>query len=317
MAHMIEMRDGKAQMAWAGQTPWHGLGTKVPDDLTPEQMLEAAGLDWTVEKIPAYAEVNGKRVDVGHSALVRNVDSKVLDVVSNDWNPYQNSDAFDFFNDFIAAGDMSMHTAGSLKGGQIVWALAKVNDGFSLFNGDNVESYLLFTNPHQYGKSIDVRFTPIRVVCNNTLTLSLNTQAEHLVRVSHRREFVPDTVKEMLGIAKDKLSTYKEMAAFLGSKRYTNENIVEYFTRVFPMTTKTEEKKLSRNANMALEIIDQQPGAEYAPGTFWSAFNTVSFMTDHVLGRSTDTRLQSSWFGYNKTLKNNALELAVEMANAA
>lgn len=311
------MRDGKAQMAWAGQTPWHGLGTKVPDDLTPEQMLEAAGLDWTVEKIPAYAEVNGKRVDVGHSALVRSVDSKVLDVVSNDWNPYQNSDAFDFFNDFIAAGDMSMHTAGSLKGGQIVWALAKVNDGFSLFNGDNVESYLLFTNPHQYGKSIDVRFTPIRVVCNNTLTLSLNTQTEHLVRVSHRREFVPDTVKEMLGIAKDKLSTYKEMAAFLGSKRYTNENIVEYFTRVFPMTTKTEEKKLSRNANMALEIIDQQPGAEYAAGTFWSAFNTVSFMTDHVLGRSTDTRLQSSWFGYNKTLKNNALELAVEMANAA
>lgn len=317
MAHMIEMRDGKAQMAWAGQTPWHGLGTKVPDDLTPEQMLEAAGLDWTVEKIPAFAEVNGKRIDVGHSALVRNVDSKVLDVVSNDWNPYQNADAFDFFNDFIAAGDMSMHTAGSLKGGQIVWALAKVNDGFSLFNGDNVESYLLFTNPHQYGKSIDVRFTPIRVVCNNTLTLSLNTQAEHLVRVSHRREFVPDTAKEMLGIAKEKMSTYKEMAAFLGSKRYTNENIVEYFTRVFPMTTKTEEKKLSRNANMALEIIDQQPGAEYAAGTFWSAFNTVSFMTDHVLGRSTDTRLQSSWFGYNKTLKNNALELAVEMANAA
>ena len=74
---------------------------------------------------------------------------------------------------------------------------------------------------------------------------------------------------------------------------------------------------MSRNANMALEVIDQQPGAEYAPGTFWSAFNTVSFMTDHVLGRSSDTRLQSSWFGYNKTLKNNALELAVEMANAA
>lgn len=317
MTHMIEMRDGKAQMAWAGQTPWHNLGTEVPDDLTPEQMLEAAGLDWTVEKIPAFAEVNNTLVDIGHSALVRSVDSKILDVVSNDWIPYQNSDAFDFFNDFIAAGDMSMHTAGSLKGGQIVWALAKVNDGFSLFNGDAVESYLLFTNPHQYGKSIDVRFTPIRVVCNNTLTLSLNTQAEHLVRMSHRREFVPDTAKEMLGIAKEKLATYKEMAAFLGSKRYTNENIVEYFTRVFPVTTKTEEKKMSRNANMALEVIDQQPGAEYASGTFWSAFNTVSFMTDHVLGRSSDTRLQSSWFGYNKTLKNNALELAVEMANAA
>ena len=230
MAHMIEMVNGKAQMAYAGELPWHGLGTKVPNDLTPAQMLEAAGLDWSVEKIPAFAKVGGKNVNIGQSALVRSSDNQILDVVSNDWNPVQNAEAFDFFNEFVAAGDMEMHTAGSLRDGQIIWGLAKVKESFELFKGDKIDSYLLFSNFHKYGFSTDVRFTPIRVVCNNTLTLSLNSKVERMAKVSHRKEFRPDDVKGMLGIATEKLAKYKDMAQFLGSKRYTEENIVEYFT---------------------------------------------------------------------------------------
>ena len=315
MAHMIEMLDGKASMAWAGETPWHGIGTKVPNDLTPDQMLKAAGLDWRVTPVPAFAEIGGKQVSVGHSALVRDIDNKILDVITDDWIPNQNETAFEFFNDFVAAGEMEMHTAGSLKGGQLVWALAKVKDAFELFNGDTVESYLLFTNPHKYGWSIDVRFTPIRVVCNNTLTLSLNTQSSKIVKVSHRREFDGDVVKETLGVAKEKLAKYKEMAAYLGSKRYNDENIVDYFKRVFPVSG--AKKEMSKNAEIALEIMDQQPGAEFAEGTWWQAFNAVTFMTDHVIGRSADNRLQSAWYGANKNLKTKALETAVEMADAA
>ena len=232
MAHEIEHVNGKAQMAYVGDVPWHGLGVKVPADLTPDQMLEAAGLNWSVEKIPAYAKVGGKQVKIGQSALVRSFDDKILDVVSDDWNPVQNEDAFDFFNEFVAAGDMEMHTAGSLKGGQIVWGLAKVKESFELFKGDQIDSYLLFSNFHKYGFSTDVRFTPILVVCNNTLTLSLNSKVERMVKISHRKAFNPDNVKDMLGIATDKLSKYKEMAAFLGSKKAKNENIVEYFKRI-------------------------------------------------------------------------------------
>ena len=102
MAHMIEMIDGQASMAWAGDLPWHGLGTKVSNDLTPEQMLKAANLDWKVTPVPAFATIDGKQVDIGRSALVRDRDNSVLDVITNDWVPNQNSDAFEFFNDFIA-----------------------------------------------------------------------------------------------------------------------------------------------------------------------------------------------------------------------
>lgn len=319
MAHMVEIIDGVAQMAYAGETPWHGLGTKVPADLSPLQMLDAAGLDWNVDLYPAYADVAGQKIYSGRSVLVRDRDNRVLDTVGDDWKPVQNSDAFQFFNDFVAQGDMEMHTAGSLRDGQIVWALAKVKDSFELFGGDQVDSYLLFTNPHKYGQSIDVRFTPIRVVCNNTLTLSLNQQAKNSVKVSHRQEFDGDRVKEMLGIAKEKLVSYKEMAAHLGSKRYTNESIVEYFQRVFPVLTQKQDskKELSKSAQMALDIMDQQPGAEFAEGSWWQAFNAVTFMTDHVIGRNADNRLQSAWYGANKNLKIKALETAVEMADAA
>jgi len=317
VAHDIEMVNGKAQMAYAGETPWHGLGTQVPADLTPEQMLEAAGLDWEVEKVEAYATVGGRKVSVGRSALVRKSDDKILDVVSNDWNPVQNSEAFEFFNDFIAQGGMEMHTAGSLAGGQIVWALAKVKDSFELFGGDRVDSYLHFTNFHKYGCSTDVRFTPTRVVCRNTLTLSLNSKVERMCKISHRREFNGDDAKLMLGVAADKLAKYKEMAQFLGSKRAKGEDVVEYFKRLWPLGEKAKKVEVARNVTDALSIMDTQPGAEFAQGTWWQAFNAVTYMTDHLVGRSQDSRLTSAWYGHNKGLKVRALETAIEMAEAA
>ena len=316
MAHMIET------IAYAGEVPWHGLGVQVPADLSPAQMLEKAGLDWQVQKVPAFANVGGKQTSVGWSALVRSTDESILSVVSNDWNPVQNHEAFEFFHEYCAAGDMEMHTAGSLRDGQIVWALAKVKESFDLFKGDQVDSYLLFTNPHKFGQSIDVRFTPIRVVCNNTLTLSLGQKSDRSVKKSHRTEFNADDVKEQLGIATGKLAKYKEMAAFLGSKRYNDDSLKDYFNRIFPVLAYNKEKgpqrkDLSKSATRALEIIDTQPGAEYARGSWWQAFNAVTYLTDHEIGRSVDSRLQSAWFGPNKNLKVKALETAVEMAEVA
>lgn len=319
MAHALEMVNGQAQMAYAGETPWHGLGVRVSNDLTPEQMLEAAGLDWSVEAVPLFAEVGDQRLETGHSALIRDRDQRVLDVITNDWNPTQNIEAFEFFNDFVAAGDMSMETAGSLKDGNVIWALAKVSESFELFDGrDRVDAYLLFTNPHQYGKSIDVRFTGIRTVCWNTLTLALQTRSKSVVKVSHRRKFDGDVVKETLGITKDKLGKYKEMAEYLSQRRFDSENIVEYFQRVFPVVgakSGPKKKELSKSAKSALDLhLHAQPGAELGEGTFWQAYNTVTYMIDHVLGRSQDTRLRSAWYGAGSDIKVNALELALEMA---
>ena len=210
---------------------------------------------------------------------------------------------------------MVMDTAGSLKDGKLVWALADVKDGFSLFNGDEVNGYLLFSNPHQYGKAIDIKFVMERVVCNNTLAVALNEQGQPSVRVSHRSEFNAEAVKEILGLGHNKVEKFKEAAEFLGSKRYTDEKLTEFFGVVFGKSTK-EKEDLATRAKDAMALVENQPGDHFAPGTWWNAYNAVTYMTNHKLGRSNDSRLSSVWFGGNAKRNINALDLALEMADA-
>ncbi len=318
MAHMLEMIDGQAQMAYriSKGKPWHGLGVPVEDDMTPLEMMKAAGLDWNVQKVDSFIEFNGKRIPTGQQSLIRETDGKILTQVGPGWNPVQNSEAFEFFTDFVSMGDMMMDTAGSLKDGRLVWALADVREGFSLFGGDEVKGYLLFSNPHQYGKSIDVRFVLERVVCNNTLTIALAEKGQPAVRVNHRSQFNAERVKELLGISHRKTETFKEAAEFLGSKNCNVIQLKDYFGTVFGKSTK-EDKDLSPTAERAMEVLETQPGAEFQKGSWWQALNAVTYLCDHELGRSNDSRLASAWFGGNAKRKVDALNLAVKMAEAA
>ena len=120
------------------------------------------------------------------------------------------------------------------------------------------------------------------------------------------------------------MNTYKEYAEYLGSKRYTVESLIEYYNSVFPRTSdkKVQDKALSidtlsRNARLAYDAIDQQPGAKYAEGSWWQAFNSVTFITDHIQGRNNDNRLYSSWYGQNQLRKKDAMKTALEFADAA
>lgn len=322
--HELEIVDGEAKMAFVGELPWHGLGKSVPADVSPEQMLDAAGLRWDVVKKELFFNSENGPVPTKARALVRSTDNKVLTVVTDNWNPVQNIEAFSFFNDFVAAGDMRMDTAGSLRDGKMVWAMAKLKESFKLFGEDVVEGYLLFSNPHEFGRSIDIRFCFTRVVCMNTMIGALGEDAKHYVKLNHRTKFDGDQVKSVLGVAKDQLAVYKEQAQFLGKKKYSKETIVEYFNRVFPSLTKDEEKTkdlrkipVSRQAEEAMAVLHTQPGAEFARGSWWQAFNTVTYMTDHTLGRTKDSRLSSAWYGINRTRKEKALDMAIKYAEMA
>jgi phage/plasmid-like protein (TIGR03299 family) len=209
-----------------------------------------------------------------------------------------------------------------LKEGKNVFALAKVKESFTILGEDRVDSYLLFSNPHEYGKAIDVRFTPIRVVCNNTLTFSLNSGSKNAVKMNHRSVFNPDMVKEQMGIAHEKFAQYKEMAEFLSTKRFSVESLVAYYNEVFPHTySKGKEVKvvedLTKNAKAAMDVLYTQPGAQLGEGSWWQALNSVTYLTDHQMGRSADSRMQSAWFGQNQNRKLIAVNKAVEFATAS
>lgn len=301
------------------QAPWGGLGVEISNDQTPFQVLEAANLNWEVEKHEMYFLKEGA-VGVGgfiraprKMALVRKTDNKFYDVVSPNWKPLQNETAFEFFREFVDAGDMEMKTAGSLRDGQLVWALARMKDSFQPFVGDVIESYLLLTNPHQFGRSIDVRFTPRRVVSNTTLSISLGSDAGTAIRTSHAQKFDEDKIKSILLRSREALHEYREKAITLGTVRYNLNQVNAFFQEMFPSSN---PEKVSRNAQKAEIVLNNQPGKQFGEGTWWQAFNAVTYVTDHVAGRTADSRLNSAWYGTNKDLKNKALDRAVEYAKA-
>jgi hypothetical protein len=128
-----------------------------------------------------------------------------------------------------------------------------------------------------------------------------------------------------MGLASEKFAQYKEVAEFLASKKFSSKAIIEYYNEVFPRTYQGKKpikintyKDLSANGQDAYAVLETQPGAELgAKNTWWDALNSVTYLTDHKLGRESDSRMASAWFGRNQTRKIKAVELAVEYAEAA
>lgn len=333
MSHQIEFIDGVPQIAYAGEVPWHGFGTEVSPNLSPAEILRAAGLDWEVKLVPLSARYKNTHIATDKKALVRVPNGRnikkptVLTETGGSWHPIQNKDGFEFFDEFVKRGELEMHTAGSLRDGKMVWALAKAKESFALFKKDQVDNYFLFANPHEYGRSALFMTTAIRVVCNNTLTAAIDGAGVYEVstRIHHRKPFDAEEVAKLLGLARQGMKTYEEKAKLLASKSVTREVVDAYLEEVFPNYKKKRAGE-SRQIKIAKAAVDQQPGAEFGAGTMWQAFNAVTFTIDHLLGLdrandeegdAADRRIFNAWFADGARRKTFALDRAVQIAKAA
>lgn len=341
MAHELETNNtaegavGGANMAYVGVEPWHGLGVKLDSGATPDQMMKAAGLDWTVSKQPIYTKHtadDGAVVEKsykGKFALIRDTDGTEFSVVGDTYVPIQNSEAFSFFEAFCKSGQLSMETAGALKGGAHIWALAKTNMALTLPGGDVVNGYILFSSPHLIGEAMNLKFTAIRVVCNNTITMALRGFSNF--RMPHVKAFdasVQSQAATALGLSSGLMDKFKEKAEFLSGKVASEEKVKEFITQVmdpdyFDETISAGKPmdfaRANRPAKKVLEIIETQPGAdlESSKGTWWGALNAVTFFADHKWGNNRDAAMHNAWFGPRASTKAAALDIAVEYAKAA
>ena len=334
MAHNIET------MAWTGDKPWHGLGIEVAPDLTPEEMLKAAQLEGTVTKRPAYTltdpqwheDVGVMQAD-GHHFITRDSDNRILSHCGDDYIPIQNEDIFKFFKKFTQAGHMTMDTAGSLRDGAEIWGLAKIAADFKLAGGDEVKGYLLINQPHVAGKAMTIKFTPIRVVCNNTLTMAL-ADGGAAFRMPHIKEFdtsVQSAAEEALGLSERRVKEFQEQAEFLASKQFKSESLMNYIAELYQPSILVEKAKaanddfiiqehFNKTSELVLSSVDLSPGASMksAKGTWWGALNGATYVEDHQR-RSTavGNSLHSAWFGAAANRKAKALNKALEYAKAA
>jgi phage/plasmid-like protein (TIGR03299 family) len=318
MAHEIEMVGNKASMAYFGETPWHNLGTPLtPDDLYDWQSVcVKSGLDWEAELVPLLTADTQAKVE--HQAVRRKTDGRILGVVGKNYHVLQNREAFQWFQPFLDAKEAALHTAGSLQEGSRVWVLAKMNrDPLIIAPGDEVEKFILLSHGHDGSLAVRVGFTPIRVVCSNTLALAHRADASKLIRVRHSASVVEnlDSIRAVMSLANAEFEATADQYRLLARKSINQADLRRYIKKVL----KVEGDKIStRTMNMMQQITalcEFGRGNDLASvsGTYWTAYNGVNEWLSYNRGHNQQNRLNSLWFGDSANMNKHALETALTM----
>ena len=324
MSHDLAITNGQTAMMYAGETPWHGLGTKLEEPASAAEAISAAGLDYVVQ-LESLTTANGIPVPK-RKAVIRTDSNTVLGVVGNSYQPVQNHQCFGFLDDMVAEGEIRYHTAGALGQGEKIWMLAKLPGEIRVKESEDVtEQFLLLSNSHDGSSALRVYFTPIRVVCANTLGMAERKSRGQGVSIIHKGDLTAKVAEaqEILGLAKYFYRNLDRRINRLAWHYPTRGQLETYFSMLYP---DNPESKNQRSANIRKELFHlfEHGRGQNIPETkltTWSAFNAVTEFVDHhrsTRGRTyqekASRRLESAWFGSGAKLKADAWTMAVEMA---
>jgi len=312
MAHLVE------SMMYVGETPWHGLGTAIPEGkkISVREAILAAKLNWQVNLRHVFTDhpKGGKLGILDHYAVYRTSDDAFLGMVGSDYVPLQNEQALEWFQPFLDTGEATLETAGSLKGGRQVWALAKIRDGnMDVGTNDPVSHYILLSNAHDGSVAVRVGFTPIRVVCNNTLTLAIGSKASQLLKVRHSRNLHVnlELIRETMKVARHEFSATVEQYRQLHRRGIDAAGLEKYVRVVFSLPDDKGGKELIPNI---IYLFERGRGNQEAGRTYWGAYNAVTEYLNYFRGKSQDNTLSSLWFGESTNVNRQALNVALKMA---
>ncbi|MGP5302286.1 DUF932 domain-containing protein [Psychrobacter celer] len=328
MAHLVET------MAYVGDTPWHGLGS----ELSPKQPLEVwareAGMDWRIESSDVNFMAENDR---GHNLILPFAEQKVLyrsdtfdplSVVSQRYQEVQPEEILEFYRDLTEQSHFELETAGVLKGGRKLWALARTGQSASLRGGDVSHGYLLLATACDGTLATTAQFTNIRVVCNNTLAVSLADGSGGVVKVPHSTSFDADKVKQQLGVSVNQWDEHIYEMKQLSERRVTQAEAANYLSRVFNdqdndiilFNSAKKEKDAVPNAKAMNKVMTmfngQGRGADLdaAKDTAYGLLCSITEYVDHERrAMNTDNRLNSAWFGAGAKLKQKGLEESLRM----
>jgi phage/plasmid-like protein (TIGR03299 family) len=335
MSHSISEASGRPEMFYVGERPWHGLGTELQAPATAAEAIAAAGLDWDVAQQPLFTKAGEESerllaVEImDHVANVRQDTGHILGVVGKRYQPIQNREAFTFFDAVVGQGQAIYHTAGALGGGERVWILAKLPEDIVIRRQgteDRTERFLLLSNSHNGWSSLRMFFTPIRVVCQNTLNAALSRKPELRsgIRIQHSGE-IKHKVSEAqraLGLAVKFYDDLAQLTEALASRTLKAKELEQYVAAVFPSKEQEPSPRVLNVRKDVLHLVEHgqgnnRPGIR---GTAWAALNGVVEYVDHERpGRGktqqeqASSRLESAWFGYGATIKARAWDEAVAL----
>ncbi len=309
---------------------WHGLGTVLDHAPSSSEALDKAGLDWRVEKKHIYWKPDGSdwKTVPDHKVTVRsNKDGTdlVLGVVGKDYSIVQNRDAFGFMDEVLGDNGVTYEAAGALYDGRKVWMLARLPEDIEV-GPDSIRRYLLFSNSHDGSQAVRCFFTPVRVVCANTLMWAMkNAKGGICIRHTGRIESKIGEAQRILGLASAAYESVGEQFNRLLETPLNVGQASDYFKGLVgdPQSFK-EGAARTRRTNILndLRILNHSGrGIAAVKGTVWAAYNAVAEYTDHQRStrgkdekRRQENRLASQWFGSGADLKVKAFRSACILA---
>ena len=317
MAHEVQT------MAYVDTVPWHGLGNQ----LTPQQPIEIwqreAGMDWRINEADVLYSVSGGdglhlKSNPDNKVLFRSDTFSPLSVVSRRYKVVQPAEVLEFYRDLVSAGGFELETAGVLKGGKKLWALAKTGQETLLRGNDKVKAYLLLATSCDGTLCTTAQFTSVRVVCNNTLQMAVGDSGG-AVKVPHSTQFDPQQVKQALGLGLSSWETFVADMRQLADRKINKFEAMNYLINVLgdcavPLNEQPNTKAIQ---NVYTLFSGEGKGSDMASasGTAWGLLNGVTeFVDQHRRARSTDHRLDSAWFGPGAVLKEKAFHEAMKLA---
>ena len=321
MAHQLDFSTGSAAIAFRGETPWHGYGETIQPEDSIDVIRAKAKLAWQVERSPVqYADqLLGTHMMKNRHVLFRSDTHEALSVVSDRYHVVQPQEVMEFYQNLVRDMGFSIEVAGALQGGRKVWALANTGHQFKLRGDDEVKGYLLLATSYDGTMATQARFTSVRVVCNNTLTIASRGKAD--VTVSHATKFDAARVQSQLGI--QQWSAYKDLAEEAQVARVSINTTADFLVQAyFNLRDKDELREFNLNKDNDTKVkrmlervagsIASAPGArmESAYGTLWGALQAVTHDVDHSLpSRDRGSRLNKAWFGEGEAIKQRARSL--------
>jgi phage/plasmid-like protein (TIGR03299 family) len=324
MAHNLATTNGRIAMAYFGEAPWHKLGTKLENPATAAEAIEAAGLNYKVELLPLFTQ-EGNQVPYSQG-VIRCDTRQVLGTVGRGYIPIQNAECFSFLDAVVADGGLRFHTAGALGNGEKIWLLAKLPGHIRVRNSDDItDKYLLLQNSHNGSSPLRVYFTPIRVVCQNTLSIAERNGRGQGISIRHVGDLAQKVreAQKVLGLANQFYDDIQGKIDHLASYYPTQDQLQRFFQTLYPDPVEGNNKRAENIRAELFRLYDEGIGQNIPSirHTAWAALHAVTEYVDHrrsTRGQSEserlNRRLQSLWFGSGARLKQRAWDLALVIA---
>ncbi|MDC3298561.1 DUF932 domain-containing protein [bacterium] len=264
-----------------------GISVKPGTD-SLEQVLEQTNLNWGVEKAQAYSPEGD---EIPNLFLLRRDDTRdVLNVVKGRYQPVNNLDMFEPFDELVKAHGATYESAGVVSRGGTCWLSAKLPDSFEARAGDVVEKRMVAMANHDGMRLNSYFFFSNRVFCNNMMGSLTNTARKHGHRVKHVGDWQSNLEQATAGFAAALTDavTFEAQAKQLVNTRMSDNQAERFIKRFIPDATPRAGEKLvterqkSRVNRVRADIQDLfVNGAGNEGVSRWDMLNAVTEYYDH------------------------------------